>query len=119
MDTERFVDELWCSNHGLGDVCRFLLRALGNDERAARAEFSKFLRGELSHRLLDLSRRAILEDRREHGHSAEANLRRNVTGTNQRRSVVAIRGRGRPVTAANAITSGPMSEHVEVNNRTG
>jgi hypothetical protein len=119
MDTERSVNELWCGNHGLGDVCRFLLRALGNDERAARAEFSKFLRGELSHHLLDLSRRAILEDRREHGHSAEANLRRNVTATNQRRPVVDIRGRGRPVAAAHAVASGPVSEHVKVNNSTG
>ena len=28
MDLERLVDELLCGNHGLGDVSRFLLRAL-------------------------------------------------------------------------------------------
>src|SRR3977135_2384001 len=36
IDLERLVDELWCGNHGLGDVSRFLLRALDNDEGAAR-----------------------------------------------------------------------------------
>src|SRR3954467_10880141 len=41
-------NELWCGNHGLGDVSRFLLRALRNDESAAKAEFSKFLQGKLS-----------------------------------------------------------------------
>ena len=35
-----------------------LLRALRNDERAAKAEFSKFLQGKLSDGLLKLSRRA-------------------------------------------------------------
>ena len=44
MDLERLVDELWCGNHGLGDVSRFLLRALRNDESAAKAEFSKSFR---------------------------------------------------------------------------
>jgi hypothetical protein len=62
MDLERLVDELWCGNHGLGDVSRFLLRALDNDESAAREEFSKFLQGKLSDRLIRLSRLAVGAD---------------------------------------------------------
>ena len=62
MDLERLVDELWCGNHGLGDVSRFLLRALDNDESAAREEFAKFLQGKLSDRLIKLSRLAVGTD---------------------------------------------------------
>jgi hypothetical protein len=64
MDLKRLADELWCGSHGLGDVSRFLLRALDNDESAARAEFSKFLQGKLSDRLLKLSCRAVGKDGR-------------------------------------------------------
>jgi hypothetical protein len=84
MDLERLVDELWCGNHGLGDVSRFLLRALDNDESAARKEFSKFLQGKLSDRLLKLSRRAVGKDGRPHRHGRSLGARgRTMNGSKQ------------------------------------
>lgn len=84
MDLERLVDELWCGNHGLGDVSRFLLRALRNDESAAKAEFSKFLQGKLSDGLLKLSRRAVGKDGRPHRHGRSLGARgRTMNGSKQ------------------------------------
>ena len=84
MDLERLVDELWCGNHGLGDVSRFLLRALRNDESAAKAEFSKFLQGKLSDGLLKLSRRAVGKDGRPHRHGRSLGARgRIMNGSKQ------------------------------------
>jgi hypothetical protein len=84
MDLERLVNELWCGNHGLGDVSRFLLRALRNDESAAKAEFSKFLQGKLSDGLLKLSRRAVGKDGRPHRHGRSLGARgRTMNGSKQ------------------------------------
>jgi hypothetical protein len=84
MDLERLVDELWCGNHGLGDVSRFLLRTLRNDESAAKAEFSKFLQGKLSDGLLKLSRRAVGKDGRPHRHGRSLGARgRTMNGSKQ------------------------------------
>ena len=84
MDLERLVDELWRGNHGLGDVSRFLLRALRNDESAAKAEFSKFLQGKLSDGLLKLSRRAVGKDGRPHRHGRSLGARgRTMSGSKQ------------------------------------
>jgi hypothetical protein len=84
MDLKRLADELWCGNHGFGDVSRFLLRALDNDESAARAEFSKFLQGKLSDRLLKLSRRAVGKDGRPHRHGRSLGARgRTMNGSKQ------------------------------------
>jgi hypothetical protein len=84
MDLQQLADELWCGNHGLGDVSRFLLRALDNDESAARAEFSKFLQGKLSDRLLKLSRRAVGKDGRPHRRGRSLGARgRTMNGSKQ------------------------------------
>jgi hypothetical protein len=84
MDLERLVDELWCGNHGFGDVSRFLLRALRNDESAAKSEFSKFLQGKLSDGLLKLSRRAVGKDGRPHRHGRSLGARgRTMNGSKQ------------------------------------
>ena len=100
MDLERLVDELWCGNHGLGDVSRFLLRALRNDESAAKAEFSKFLQGKLSDGLLKLSRRAVGKDGRPHfAWSTRAYHERQQT-ISHRRYFVACRGRDWPLKTA-------------------
>src|SRR5258705_2876993 len=98
MDLERLVDELWCGNHGLGDVSRFLLRALDNDEGAARAEFAKFLQGKLSERLLKLSRRAVGKDGRPHrpGRSLRAHGR-SMNGSKQPANVSKELALGNPV----------------------
>jgi len=111
MDLKRLADELWCGNHGLGDVSRFLLRALDNDESAARAEFSKFLQGKLSDRLLKLSRRAVGKDGRPHRHGRSLGARgRTMNGSKQPatgRSFVACRGRDWPVKTALARLRAP------------
>ena len=104
MDLERLVDELWCGNHGLGDVSQFLLRALRNDESAAKAEFSKFLQGKLSDGLLKLSRRAVEKvwpsaSPRTFAWSARAYHERQQT-ISHRRYFVACRGRDWPLKTA-------------------
>ena len=101
MDLERLVDELWCGNHGLGDVSRFLLRALRNDESAAKAEFSKFLQGKLSDGLLKLSRRAVGKDGRPHRHGRSLGARgRTMSGSKQSATGDTSLGRDWPLKTA-------------------
>jgi hypothetical protein len=67
MDFETLADELielCCGTHSPGMVYRYLLEALDHDERAGKTEFVKFLRGELSERLLTEARRSVEADRR-------------------------------------------------------
>jgi hypothetical protein len=47
-----------CSPSEVGAVYRFLLSALRGDEREARAEFVRYLKGELSPQMLTLARSA-------------------------------------------------------------
>jgi hypothetical protein len=66
MDFESLADELieGCSGpSSLAMIYRFLLGIPGNDEAAAKAEFVKFLRGELSAPLLTASDRLVAQDR--------------------------------------------------------
>ena len=84
MDLERLVNELWCGNHGLGDVSRFLLRALRNDESGSKAEFSKFLQGKLSDQTAHALRRAVGKDGRPHRHGRSLGARgRTMNGSKQ------------------------------------
>src|SRR4030088_251310 len=117
MDLDRLVDELWCGNHGLGDVSRFLLRALDNDESAAKAEFSKFLQGKLSDRLLKLSFRAVGKDGRPHRHGRSLGARgRTMNGSKQPATgapFVAGRGRNWPVKTASTFAVGSRGKPTE------
>ena len=119
MDLERLVDELWCGNHGLGDVSRFLLRALGSDESAAREEFSKFLEGKLSDRLIKLSRLAVETDAKVQTHGR---LHRHIGSLRARRqqttSPTRFLGRGghdrAPKTAATPAAPVPIRAREEI-----
>ena len=50
--------DLCSGNHSVAMVYRFLLKAQDHTEETARAEFVRFLRGELSERLLQDARRS-------------------------------------------------------------
>lgn len=60
MRTERFADKYIEDRQsgGLAAVYRFLLRGLG-DERRARTEFIRYLRGDLSPDMVQLARRDV------------------------------------------------------------
>ena len=57
----KFID-LCSGNHSVAMVYRFLLKAQDHTEETARAEFVRFLRGELSERLLQDARRWVQEE---------------------------------------------------------
>jgi len=64
MNMERLADQLievaaQCGSNQISAVYRFLLHALGGDERIARAEFVRYLQGDLTPQMLRLSRAAI------------------------------------------------------------
>jgi hypothetical protein len=54
--------ELCSGSHSVALVYRFLLKAQGHTEETAKAEFVRFLRGELSERLLQDARRWVQEE---------------------------------------------------------
>ena len=54
--------DLCSGNHSVAMVYRFLLKAQDHTEETARAEFVRFLRGELSERLLQDARRWVQEE---------------------------------------------------------
>ena len=54
--------DLCSGNHSAAMVYRFLLKAQDHIEETARAEFVRFLRGELSDRLLQDARRWVQEE---------------------------------------------------------
>jgi hypothetical protein len=54
--------DLCSGNHSVAMVYRFLLKAQDHIEETARAEFVRFLRGELSDRLLQDARRWVQEE---------------------------------------------------------
>ena len=54
--------DLCSGNHSVAMVYRFLLKAQDHIEETARAEFVRFLRGELSERLLQDARRWVQEE---------------------------------------------------------
>ena len=54
--------DLCSGNHSIIMVCHFLLKAQDHNEESARAEFVRFLRGELSDRLLQDARRWVQEE---------------------------------------------------------
>ena len=63
MEVEELADRLIdgaeaCSSSEVGAVYRFLLSALGGDEGEARAEFLRYLKGEVSPQMLRLARSA-------------------------------------------------------------
>ena len=66
MRVERFADQLieaaHCSSSGISAVYRFLLRAFGGNETSARAEFIRYLRGDLSPQMIQLARIAVKTD---------------------------------------------------------
>jgi hypothetical protein len=65
MDFELLADELiqgCCGRHSVGLVYHFLLRGFDNNESAARGEFIRFLRGELSQEILNKADREIEKD---------------------------------------------------------
>jgi hypothetical protein len=65
VDVKTLADELierCCDRHSLGMVYRFLFQAFPNDVSAARAEFEKFLAGELSDRLIEAAARCVEAD---------------------------------------------------------
>ena len=53
--------ELRCGSHSLGNIYEFLLRAYG-DENKAKADFTRFLSGELSERILEVAADWISEE---------------------------------------------------------
>jgi hypothetical protein len=59
--TAKLID-LRLGNHSVAMVYRFLLKAQDHIEETARAEFVRFLRGELSDRLLQDARRRVQEE---------------------------------------------------------
>lgn len=88
MNMERLADQLievaeHCGSNQISAVYRFLLHALGGDERAARAEFVRYLQGNLSSRMLKLSHAAInsrhtSSDREWHSRGRSADDRQSV-----------------------------------------
>ena len=54
--------DLCSGNHSVAMVYHFLLKAQDHNEESARAEFVRFLRGELSERLLQDARRWVQEE---------------------------------------------------------
>jgi hypothetical protein len=54
--------DLCSGNHSVTRVYHFLLKAQDHNEESARAEFVRFLRGELSERLLQDARRWVQEE---------------------------------------------------------
>jgi hypothetical protein len=65
MDVKNLADELierCCGGHLVGLIYRFLLQAFRNDASAARAEFERFLAGELSQQFLNAAARRVEEE---------------------------------------------------------
>jgi hypothetical protein len=56
---DRLIEADYRSQDQLGALYRFLVRSCAGDSEAARMEFIRFLRGELSPTLLDLARAEI------------------------------------------------------------
>jgi hypothetical protein len=80
------VTENCGETHSLGQVYRFLLSALDNDEDIAKSEFRKFVAGELSERLLELARQWVSQEQSASHESNEtiqdkASARRSASGT--------------------------------------
>ena len=64
MDVEKLADELIalrCGTHSLGLIYEFLLKSY-RDPNQAKAEFVRFLSGELSHRLLEEAELCVSEE---------------------------------------------------------
>jgi hypothetical protein len=76
MEVEKLADELIalrCGTHSLGLIYEFLLKSY-RDPNQAKAEFVRFLSGELSHRLLEEAELCVSEEQDCDGATADETL---------------------------------------------